>query len=112
MAIGHYEIKKAKNGRYHFELKASNGDVILTSEMYASKASAEHGISSVQTNAPEEAQYELKQSSSNQPYFVLKAKNFQVIGISELYSSESAARNGIKSATRNGTSTDIRDMTH
>ena len=112
MAIGHYEIKKAKNGRYHFELKASNGEIILNSEMYASKASAEHGISSVQTNAPDEAQYEMKHSSSNQPYFVLKAKNAQVIGVSETYHSESAARSGIQSVTRNGTSTDIRDLTH
>ncbi|PLR36172.1 YegP family protein [Chimaeribacter arupi] len=112
MTDGHYEIKKAKNGRYHFELKAGNGEIILNSEMYASKASAENGISSVQTNAQDEAQYEVKHSNNNQPYFVLKAKNYQVIGISELYSSESAARNGIKSATRHGTSTDIRDLTH
>lgn len=44
MAIGHYELKKAKNGQYHFNLKASNGEIILASEMYASKASAENGI--------------------------------------------------------------------
>lgn len=87
MAIGHYELKKAKNGQYHFNLKASNGEIILASEMYASKASAENGIASVQTNAPHEAQFELKHSTSNQPYFVLKAKNHQVIGVSEMYSS-------------------------
>lgn len=52
MAIGHYELKKAKNGQYHFNLKASNGEIILASEMYASKASAENGIASVQTNSP------------------------------------------------------------
>ncbi|QCR35317.1 YegP family protein [Nissabacter sp. SGAir0207] len=112
MAIGHFEIKKARNGRYHFELKASNGEIILTSELYATKASAENGISSVQHNAPEETQYEIKQSSTNQPYFVLKARNYQVIGISELYSSVSAARHGILAVTRHGTSTDIRDLTH
>ncbi len=44
MSSGHYEIKKAKNGQYHFNLKASNGEIILSSEMYASKASAENGI--------------------------------------------------------------------
>ncbi|MCG2875554.1 DUF1508 domain-containing protein, partial [Obesumbacterium proteus] len=44
MAIGYYEIKKAKNGQFHFNLKASNGEIILSSEMYASKASADNGI--------------------------------------------------------------------
>lgn len=110
MAIGHYELKKAKNGQYHFNLKASNSEIILASEMYASKASAENGIASVQTNSPHEAQYELKHSASNQPYFVLKAKNHQVIGVSEMYSSESAAKNGIQSVIKNGPTTDIRDL--
>ncbi|HBL7232246.1 TPA: YegP family protein [Serratia marcescens] len=110
MAIGHYELKKAKNGQYHFNLKASNGESILASEMYASKASAENGIASVQTNSPHEAQYELKHSTSNQPYFVLKAKNHQVIGVSEMYSSQSAAKNGIQSVIKNGPTTDIRDL--
>ena len=110
IAIGHYELKKAKNGQYHFNLKASNGEIILASEMYASKASAENGIASVQTNSPHEAQYELKHSTSNQPYFVLKAKNHQVIGVSEMYSSETAAKNGIQSVIKNGPSTDVRDL--
>ncbi len=63
MALGHYEIKKAKNGQYHFNLKASNGEIILSSEMYASKASAENGIASVQSNSPQESQYELKHNT-------------------------------------------------
>ena len=111
MAMGHYEIKKAKNGQYYFNLKASNGEIILSSEMYASKASAENGITSVQSNSPHESQYELKHNKKNEPYFVLKAKNHQVIGISESYSSEAAAKNGIASVTKNGPTTTIKDLT-
>ncbi|VTP65751.1 Uncharacterized conserved protein [Serratia rubidaea] len=75
MANGHYELKKSgSNGQFHFTLKASNGEIILSSEMYTSKASAENGIASVQTNSPHEAQYESKVSSNGKPYFVLKAK--------------------------------------
>lgn len=111
MATGYYELKKAKNGQYHFNLKASNGEIILSSEMYGSRASAENGIKSVQTNSSEEGQYELKHSSTNQPYFVLKATNQQVIGISEMYSSESAAKKGLQSVLKNGASTDVRDLT-
>ena len=50
-----YEIKEAKNGKFHFNLKASNGQVILSSQMYASKDSAKNGIASVMKNAPEAA---------------------------------------------------------
>ncbi|KAB8311280.1 MULTISPECIES: YegP family protein [Rahnella] len=111
MANGHYDLKKAKNGQFHFNLKAGNGEIILTSEMYASKASAENGISSVQANAPHEAQYEVKPSKDGQFYFVLKAKNHQVIGVSEMYTTESAAKKGILSVVKNGPTADIRDLT-
>ena len=46
-----FQIKKAKNGKQFFNLLASNGEVILTSQMYASKATAKKGIASVQSNA-------------------------------------------------------------
>jgi uncharacterized protein YegP (UPF0339 family) len=46
-----YELKEAKNGKFHFNLKASNGQVILSSQMYASKDSAQNGIQSVMKNA-------------------------------------------------------------
>lgn len=111
MAMGHYEIKKAKNGQYYFNLKARNGEIILTSEMYVSKASAENGIASVQSNSPQESQYDLRRNIKNEPYFVLKAKNHQIIGVSESYSSEAAAKNGIASVTKNGPTTVIKDLT-
>lgn len=110
MATGYYVMKRSSNGQYHFTLHASNGEIILSSEMYASKASAENGISSVQANSPHEAQFGLKTSSKNQPYFVLNAQNHQVIGTSQMYSSESAAKSGIQSVIKNGPSQDIRDL--
>ena len=79
--------------------------------MYASKASAENGITSVQNNAPYEEQYEIKPSKDGQFYFVLKAKNHQVIGVSEMYTTEGAARKGVQSVVKNGATADIRDST-
>lgn len=111
MASGYFELKKAKNGQFHFNLKAGNGEIILTSEMYATKASAENGIASVQSNSTEEAQFELRTGSNNKPYFVLKAKNHQIIGQSQMYSSEQAAKNGIQSVVKNGSTTDVREIT-
>lgn len=110
MARGHYELKKSSNGQFYFNLKASNGEIILSSEMYASKASAENGIASVQTNSPDETQFEVKISSNNKPYFVLKARNHQVIGNSQMYSSESAVKKGVESVINNGPTTDVRDL--
>lgn len=48
---GKFELKQAKSGQYHFNLKAGNGEIIATSEMYESKASAKNGIESVKKNA-------------------------------------------------------------
>lgn len=49
---GRFEAKVAKNGKYHFNLKATNGQVIGSSEMYESQTSCENGIASVRKNAP------------------------------------------------------------
>ena len=92
-----------------FNLKAANHEVILTSEVYEQKASSLAGIESVRANGKQDANYELKKSSANQPYFVLKAANQQVVGKSEMYSSEAAARNGIESVKKNCGSTEVKD---
>ncbi len=102
-----YEIKKTANGKFMFNLKAANHEVILTSEVYEQKAAALAGIASVRANGSQDANFELKKSSANQPYFVLKAANQKVIGKSEMYASEAAARNGIESVKKNCISTEV-----
>ncbi len=47
-----FELKKSASGQFHFNLKAGNGEIIATSEMYNSKDAAKNGIESVRTNAP------------------------------------------------------------
>lgn len=96
-----YELKKTVNGKYVFNLKAPNHEVILTSEVYEKRTSALAGIESVRANGNQDANFELKKSSNNQPYFVLKAPNHEVIGKSEVYSSEAAAKHGIESVKKN-----------
>lgn len=98
---GKFEIKTSANGKVHFNLKAGNGQIILSSEMYETKAAAENGIDSVRRNAADDARYERKVSSNGKPYFNLKASNGQVIGRSEMYESESAMENGIRSVKEN-----------
>ena len=85
-----------KDTQYYFRLKASNGETILASEGYKSKAGCQNGIQSVRTNAPDDARYLLKTAKNGQFYFVLRAANHQVIGTSEMYTTEKNRQNGIE----------------
>jgi uncharacterized protein YegP (UPF0339 family) len=105
-----FEIKKGTSGQYRFNLKAGNGEIILTSEQYQSKQGAENGIESVKTNAPIDARYERKTATNGQPYFVLKAVNGEPIGRSETYSSTSAMEGGIESVKKNAPNADTEDL--
>jgi uncharacterized protein YegP (UPF0339 family) len=108
---GCYELKLAKNGEYYFNLLAANGQGILKSEMYSSKSAAMNGIASVQNNCADDGQYECKTSGNGKAFFVLKAKNHQVIGQSQMYESDSGCKNGMESVKENGVSTDVKDLT-
>lgn len=108
---GKFELYKDKAGEYRFRLKAGNGENILASEGYKDKASAENGIASVKKNAADKARFEVKESSSGKPYFVLKAANHQVIGQSQMYESADGCNNGVSSVMSNAPDAAIDDQT-
>lgn len=108
---GKFELKTSANGKFHFNLKAGNGQIILSSEMYETRTAAENGIESVKKNAGDDARYERKTSAKDEPFFVLKAGNGEPIGRSEMYSSESAMENGIASVKDNAPEATIADAT-
>lgn len=108
---GWFELNKSEKGQFHFVLKAGNAETILTSEMYNTKGAAENGIASVQINSSDDQRYERKVSSNQKPYFNLKAANHQVIGSSQMYSSEEARDKGIASVKSNGSTQTIKDNT-
>ncbi len=105
-----FEIYKDNAEKFRFRLKAGNGQVILASQGYSAKASATGGIESVRNNSQDDARFERKESKSNEPYFVLKAANGEVIGTSEMYSSNSAMENGITSVKTNAPGAEIDDQ--
>ena len=105
---GWFELKNNDKGRYWFVLKAANSEVILTSEQYESKASAENGVASVQKNSPSDDRYERKDASDGRFFFTLKAANHQVIGKSQMYTSAAGRDVGINSVKTNGPSTTIK----
>lgn len=109
--MGKFVITKRKNGEYQFNLHASNGQAILTSEGYTRRTNCHNGILSVKKNASNDARFERKKSKSGKFFFNLKAINGQVIGTSEMYEKEAACENGIKSVKENAEKATIEDKT-
>jgi uncharacterized protein len=99
--MGKFVIKRSNNNQFFFVLKAGNGEVILTSEMYTAKPSCTNGISSVKSVAPYNGNYEKLTSSNWKYYFNLKASNGQVIGTSQMYETSQGRDNGIESVKSN-----------
>jgi uncharacterized protein YegP (UPF0339 family) len=108
--MGKFEIKKRKNGEFQFNLKASNGQVILTSEGYTTKDNCRNGIESVKKNSVIDARYEKLVAKDGKSYFNLKATNGQIIGTSEMYESEANRDNGIESVKKNAHDAGIVDL--
>jgi uncharacterized protein YegP (UPF0339 family) len=106
-----FEIKLAADGQCYFNLKAANGEVILTGEQYKAKASAHGGIDSVKANAPDDGRFERKTSTGGQPYFVLKAANGEILGRSQMYSSAAAMEKGIASVKASAPAAAVEDLT-
>jgi uncharacterized protein YegP (UPF0339 family) len=98
---GKFEIKAGKTGKFRFNLKASNGQVILSSEAYDSRSAAVKGITSVKKNAGNDKRFERKTAKDGSAYFVMKAANGEAIGKSEMYKSARSMENGIASVGRN-----------
>jgi len=98
---GKYALTMTSDGRFLFNLRADNGEKILTSECYDAKASAHKGIESVRSNAPDDARFDRRTSNDDKPYFVLKAANGEILGTSQQYSSAAAMENGVQSVMAN-----------
>ncbi|MBA0884811.1 YegP family protein [Flavobacterium undicola] len=109
--MGKFVITKRVNGEFQFNLKAGNGQTILASEGYTTKAACENGIESVRKNSQEDGRYERKESSNGKYYFNLKATNGQIIGSSEMYESVASRENGIESVKKNAPDGVVEDQT-
>ncbi|MBP1222559.1 YegP family protein [Flavobacterium sp. 1355] len=109
--MGKFVINQRTNGEFQFNLKAGNGQTILSSEGYSSKSACSNGVESVKTNSQDDSRYEKKESTNGKYYFSLKAGNGQTIGSSEMYESASGRDNGIESVKTNAPDATIDDQT-
>lgn len=109
--MGKFVITQRANKEYQFNLKAGNGEIILTSEGYVQKASCIKGIESVKINSQDDSRYDRKEAVNKKDYFVLKARNGEIIGKSQYYSTKFGMENGIVSVKNNAPEAEITDET-
>jgi uncharacterized protein YegP (UPF0339 family) len=102
-------ITRRVNKEYQFNLKAVNGEIILTSEGYLQKSSCRKGIESVKIHSKVDKMYERRIASNGKNYFCLKSANGKVIGQSQLYSSSSSMEHGIQSVKISAVEAEIID---
>ena len=113
--MGRFVIRTVDSG-IKFDLKAANGQTILTSEVYTTEAACRKGMESVRRNAPKaktenqtedgwksltNPKFELYQDKAGFFRFRLKARNGQIIAVSEPYSAKAGCLNGIESVKKN-----------
>lgn len=108
---GIFEIDTRSNGDFQFNLKAGNGQVILTSQGYSSKFACRTGIESVRVHAADAGNFDAQTAKDGSPYFNLIAGNGQVVGTSQMYSGTGARDDGIRSVMENAIEADTRDLT-
>ena len=119
--MGYFVIRAVASG-IKFDLKASNGQTVATSEVYRTRSACLRGILSVQKNAPQapvadltvapeptcsNPRFELYRDKHGAYRFRLKARNGSIIAVSEDYSTHTACENGIESVRKNGVSGEI-----
>ena len=113
--MGKFVIKTVKSG-IKFDLKAGNGEVIATSEVYNSEAACKNGIESVRKNSTlakledqtaegfetvTNPKFEVYQDKAGEYRFRLKARNGEIIAVSEGYKAKASCMNGIESVRKN-----------
>ena len=106
-----YEIKRAKNKEFYFNLKAPNGEIVLTSETYKRRGGAKNGIESVRTHGPDCLQYNMKMDKRKQYYFLLKSSNHRIIGRSESYTRAANMEKGIQIVMKHSATARMVDLT-
>ncbi len=113
--MGKFVVKQTKSG-YRFNLVAGNGEIIATSENYSSKDACLSGVESVRTNAPvanledqtiegfevaKHPKFEVYADKAGEFRFRLKARNGEIIAVSEGYTARAGCKNGIESVRKN-----------
>jgi UPF0339 protein TDE_0826 len=119
--MGKFLVKQTKSG-FKFDLKAGNGETIATSEVYSSEAACLNGVESVRKNAPianledqttdgfepaTHPKFEMYVDKAGEFRFRLKARNGEIIAVSESYKAKASCENGIASVRKNAPDAEV-----
>ena len=96
-----FQIYKDKAGKHRFRLKAKNGENIISSQAYASRATCMKGIKSVAKHSAEKSNFKFKENKAGKWNFNLVAANNRVIASSQSYADKASMNKGIKSVMTN-----------
>ena len=114
--MGKFVIKQTKNDGFLFNLKAGNGEIIATSEVYTTEGACLNGIESVRKNSIDakledqtvegfekltNPKFEVYKDKTGQFRFRLKARNGEIIAVSEAYTTKANCKNGVASVKKN-----------
>ena len=102
--------QSGKKEEFRFRLKADNGQIILSSEGYTSKASCLNGVESVKKNSTDAKRFTKTKTPTNMFRFSISAANSQIIGTSQNYKSESGRDNGVESVISNAAKAEIKEV--
>ncbi|MBS5879830.1 MAG: YegP family protein [Clostridium sp.] len=119
--MGKFLVKQTKSG-FKFDLKAGNGETIATSEVYTTEAACMNGVESVRKNAPAanvedqtvegftaatHPKFEIYADKAGEFRFRLKARNSEIIAVSEGYKAKASCQNGIESVRKNAPDAEV-----
>jgi len=105
-----FQLYSGSNKKVYFRLKSGNGQIVLQSQGYKTKAGAKAGVASVKVNARSVKNFEIKQAKSGKYHFNLISKNKQVVGSSQRYTEKRGCNNGMNAVKKNASSK-IEDLT-
>lgn len=107
-----YELKRTDDRKaFYWTLQGNNNEVLLTSETFPAKASAQNGIESARENSRWDHRYDRRTASNGQYYFVLRGANNEVLATGETYPSRQAMENGIEACKTHGRTAPVADQT-
>lgn len=122
--MGKFVLKQTATG-FKFDLEAGNGEVIATSEVYTGEEACRNGIESVRKcceggvedqtvdgyEVLKHPKFEVYNDKAGEFRFRLKARNGEIIAVSEGYKAKASCLNGIESVKKNAPGAEVVDKT-
>lgn len=99
--MGRFDILRKKSGKFTFRLMGANGQLLLSSESFGTRSAAQSAVKDVVESADTESNFERRENSQGDYYFVLKSPSGRILAKSDVFASEAGRETGIWAVKRN-----------